>query len=343
MKIIYIRGVVVFVSSISNQQSFSMQVRDANSTSDDAWRKVFGKEAAAVNPLAAVNHGRNGLILESIRTNDWSNYHDFQAKQQPAWYDKVNGEFKQNKMYYSNLIDVQNRSLKEAIQSGDETEIANRKAHLNELISDFKKAPGEVPHVIAFITDPALAAEHGIGKPSNDWYNSPYNNPLVASQGQFENRNWYDNPYFVDNPKELTFAIESVKEFRPEIAKIAAQINKGAYERNAASTSFTTKATQSITEAVIEETVKVVEKTLSSSPTENDTLASPIETVEQQVKPTVNQAIVMQAEQIIQQFSASTIIEQLFKHKEQLATKTAQDFYLEGLAKNTEQKEYQKV
>lgn len=62
-----------------------------------------------------------------------------------------------------------------------------------------------------------------------------------------------------------------------------------------------------------------------------------------QVKPTVNQAIVMQAEQNIQQFSTSTIIEQLFKQKEQLATKTAQDFYLEGLANNKEQKEYQKV
>ena len=254
----------MFVSSLSNQQSFSMQVRDASSTSDDAWRKVFGKEAAAVNPLAAVNHGRNGLILESIRTNDWSNYHDFQAKQQPAWYDKVNGEFKQNKMYYSNLIDVQNRSLKEAIQSGDETEIAKRKARLNELISDFKKAPGEVPHVIAFITDPALAAEHGIGKPSNDWYNSPYNNPLVASQGRFEEQDWYDNPYFIDNPKELTFAMESVKEFRPEIAKIAAQINKGAYERNAASTSFTARATQAIAKAGIEKTVKEVVQNLVS-------------------------------------------------------------------------------
>ncbi|MBO0589412.1 hypothetical protein [Sporosarcina sp. E16_8] len=329
----------MFVSSISNQQSFSMQVRDTTSTSGDAWRKVFGKEAAAVNPLAAVNHGRNSLILESIRTNDWSNYHDFQAKQQPAWYDKVNGEFKQNKMYYSNLIDVQNRSLKEAIQSGDETEIANRKAHLNELISDFKKAPGEVPHVIAFITDPALAAEHGIGKPSSDWYNSPYNNPLVASQGRFEEQNWYDNPYFIDNPKELTFAMESVKEFRPEIAKIAAQINKGAYERNAASTSFIARATQAIAGAAVKEE----EKNLISPSTEQVKLASSIETAQQTEQPVVNKAILMQAEQIIQQFSTSTIIEQLFKQKEQLDMKTAQDYLLDRLAKNAGQQKYQEV
>lgn len=129
----------MFVSALNNERSFSMQVRDAGSTSDDAWRKVWGKEAAAINPLAAVNHGRNNLILESIRTNDWSDYHNFQAKQHPAWYDKINGEFKQNKMYYGNLIDGQHRSLKEAIQSGDQTEIVKRQGRLDELIADFKK------------------------------------------------------------------------------------------------------------------------------------------------------------------------------------------------------------
>lgn len=71
-----------------------MSVRESSSTSEDSWRKVWGKEAAAVNPLAAVNHGRNGLILESIRTNDWSKYHNFQTKQHPAWYDKVDGQVK---------------------------------------------------------------------------------------------------------------------------------------------------------------------------------------------------------------------------------------------------------
>lgn len=32
----------VCVSALNNDQSFSMQVRDAGSTSNDAWRKVWG-------------------------------------------------------------------------------------------------------------------------------------------------------------------------------------------------------------------------------------------------------------------------------------------------------------
>lgn len=331
----------MFVSSLNNQQNFSMQVRDANNTSDNAWRKVFGKEAAAVNPLAAVNHGRNNLILEAIRTSDWSKYNDFQAKQHPAWYDNVNGEVKQNKMYYGNMIDVQNRSLKEAIQSGDETEIAKRNANLEDLIADFKKAPGEVPHVLTFITDPALAAKHGIGKPSNDWYNSPYNNHLAASQGQFKEQNWFDNPYFIDNPKELTFAMEAVQEFRPDIAAIAAKINKGAYERSVASTSFTTKASQSINERTVKEESMASPSNGQISPA--ITSSNQAQVMTKSAESVANEAVTRQAEQIIQQFSTTTLVEQLFKQKEQSETKTAQDFLLDRLARNAEHRKHQVV
>ncbi len=324
----------MFVSALNNEQSFSMQVRDAGSTSDDAWRKVWGKEAAAVNPLAAVNQGRNSLILESIRKNDWSDYHNFQAKQHPAWYDKVNGEFKQNKMYYGNLIDGQHRSLKEAVQSGDQTEIAKRQARLDELITDFKKAPGEVPHIIALITDPALAAKHGIEKPANAWYNSPYNNALAASQGRFEEQYWYDNPYFADHPKELTFAMDAVQELRPAIAKMAAEINKGAYERSVASTSYAAKVTQSITAAVIEETVEEAEKDLAQA------VVTP---AGQPIEPVVSEAIAKQASQIIQQFSATTLVEQLFKQRGQLGTTAAHGLLFDQLAQIDEQRKNQVV
>jgi hypothetical protein len=67
---------------------------------------------------------------------------------------------------------------------------------------------------------------------------------------------WYDNSYVADHPKEMTFAMEAVQELRPAIAKIAAEVNKGAYERSVASTSFAAKATRTNTETVIEETVK---------------------------------------------------------------------------------------
>ena len=49
----------------------------------------------------------------------------------------------------------------------------------------------------------------------------------------------------------MAFAIEAVKEFRPDIAKIAASINKGAYERNVASSSFNAKSVQPATIAEV--------------------------------------------------------------------------------------------
>lgn len=323
----------VFVSSLTKENSFSMKIRDTNSTSADAWRNVYGKEAAAVNPLAAVNQGRNNLILDSMRTNDWSTYHNFQAKQHPAWYDKVNGEFKQNKLYYSTLIDVQSRSVREAVQSGDQAEITKRKANLDELIADFKNAPGEMPHVIAFEADPALAAQHGIGKPSDDWYNSPYNNSLATSQGRFEDQYWYDNPYFADHPKELTFAAEAVKEFGPAVAKLAEQINKGAYERSVASTSYVAKATQSIAETVIEETVNKAEKDLLQP---KDQVVN--EAAQQAVEATINDSIAKQATQIIEQFSTTTLVEQLFKQRGQLGATAAHSLLFDQLAQNDEQR-----
>lgn len=327
----------MFVSALNNEKSFSMQVRDAGSTSDDAWRKVWGKEAAAVNPLAAVNQGRNGLILESMRKNDWSDYHDFQAKQHPAWYDKVNGEFKQNKLYYSTLINVQSRSVREAVQSGDQAEITKRKANLDELIADFKNAPGEMPHVIAFEADPALAAQHGIGKPADDWYNSPYNNALAASQGRFEDQKWFDNAYFTDHPKELTFAMAAVKEFSPAVAKLAEQINKGAYERSVASTSYVAKAT--VTDTDIEKVINEADKDLVQS---KDQVVNEV-AQQAAVEPIVSEAIAKQATQIIEQFSTTTLIEQLFKQRGQVGATAGHGLLFNQLAQDDEQRTNQEV
>ncbi|MBB4823534.1 hypothetical protein HNO89_000754 [Sporosarcina luteola] len=290
----------MFISAL-NDRNFSMQVRDSNQTAGEGWKSVWGKEAAAVNPLAAVNQGRNSLISDSIRTNDWSTYHQFEAKQHPAWYDKVNGEFKPNKLYYGNLLDVQNRSLKEAIRSNDSKEIAKRQTRIDELIADFKNAPGEVPHVILFATDQEMAQKHGIPKPSNDWYNSPYNNDLAASQGRFQDQYWYENPYFADHPNEMTFAMEAVQELRPDIAKIAAAINKGAYERNAASTSFLSGAA-SVHSAKPEMTETNAEEAIETP------------------SPYAWDATIQTAEQFTRQFSTAKLIEDLFTEKQRHAT-----------------------
>ena len=48
-------------------------------------------------------------------------------------------------------------------------------------------------------------------------------------------------------------------------------------------------------------------------------------------------------QQIIEQFSASTIIEQLFKTKRAVGHKNSADFLLDQLANNVEQQKYQKV
>ena len=318
----------MFVSALNDQQSFSMRVKDANSTSGDGWRNVWGKEAAAINPLAAVNQGRNSLILEAVRTNDWSDYHQFQAKQHPAWYDNVGGTMKQNKLYYGNLIDVQNRSLKEAIQSGDEKEIASRRARMDELIADFKNAPGEVPHVIAFVTDPELAAAHGIPKPSSAWYNSPYNNSMAASQGRFEDQYWYENPYFADHPEEMAFAIEAVKEFRPDIAKIAASINKGAYERNVASSSFNAKSVQpsTITD-VVENAAQPHEEVGSTGIMEQATVA-------------LAEATTVKVEQFSRQFTTVNLAAELFAKKERTDTQPTIDYLRDRLNQQAEERKY---
>lgn len=315
----------MFVSVLNNRQSFSMQVKDANSPTGDGWRKVWGKEAAAINPLAAVNQGRNSLILEAVRTNDWSDYHNFQAKQHPAWYDNVNGVMKQNKLYYGNLIDVQNRSLKEAIQSGDKEEIAKRQAHMNELIADFKNAPGDIPHVIAFAQDPELAAAHGIPKPSSDWFNSPYNNALAASQGRFEDKYWYENPYFADHPNEMAFALEAVQEYRPDIAKIAAAINKGAYERNVASSSFSAKP-EPAQSPIVEETKELDQ-------------ADSIGIVEQ-ASTALTEATTAKVEQFARQFNTVNLAMELFAKKERTETETSLDALRERLNQRAAERQY---
>lgn len=230
---------------------------------------------------------------------------------------------------------MQNRSLKEAIQSGDETEIKNRKAHLEELIADFKNAPGEVPHVIAFAVSPELAAQHGIEKPKSDWYNSPYNNALAASQGRFEDQYWYENAYFIDHPKELTFALDAVKEVRPDIASITAKINKGAYERSVASTSFVAKTAPSALSSIIEETQKLAEKTIVQ-PTFPETAISSTE-------PVVGGKVAAQAAHIIQQYSTTSLVEQLFKQREEIQTATATNYLLDQLTRNAEHRKHQVV
>ena len=307
----------MFISALNDPTTFSMQVKDTNSASGDGWRKVWGKEAAAINPLAAVNQGRNSLIMESIRKNDWTDYHQFQAKQHPAWYDNVGGEMKQNKLYYGNLIDVQNRSLQEAMQSGDKAEIAKRKAHLDDLINDFKNAPGAVPHVIAFANNSDLAKEHDIPKVANDWFNSPYNHSMAASQGRFEDKYWYENPFFADNPGELDFAIAAVQEIRPDIAKIAASINKGAYKDNVASTSFSRAQASVVT------------------PVEDLSIEKPATQKEDRMleyaTEAVKEATTMKVEQFAQQFAPTNLAAELFAKRQETIVKSSHDYLLDRM------------
>lgn len=317
----------MFISALNDPTTFSMHVKDTNSTSEDGWRKVWGKEAAAINPLAAVNQGRNSLIMESIRKNDWTDYHQFQAKQHPAWYDKVGGEMKQNKLYYGNLIDVQNRSVQEAKQSGDKAEIAKREAHLNDLINDFKNAPGAVPHVIAFANNSDLAKKHDIPKVANDWFNSPYNNAMAASQGKFEDNYWYENPFFADNPGEMDFAIAAVQEVRPDIAKIAASINKGAYRNNVASSSFSSAQQASVVLPQVELPVQKADEQKT-------------ERILEYATEVVKEASTMKVEQFAQQFAPTNLAAELFAKRQETVAKSSHDYLLDRMNQKADNRKF---
>lgn len=181
----------------------------ADGKQESSWKAVFGDEARKINPLHDVNTSRNDLILNAISKNDWSDYHRFQAKQHPAWYEEVNGTFQPNKVYYGNLIESKFSALKEAQANNDQKGIETWQKSIVEAIEDFNNAPGIVPYVVGLNHTADLAAQNGVAEPGDDYFDSKWNSPLVSSQGKFEQKMWYENAIFTEN-HELKQRIETL-------------------------------------------------------------------------------------------------------------------------------------
>ncbi|MDX8363773.1 hypothetical protein [Cytobacillus sp. IB215665] len=170
-----------------------------NGTEQTEWKQVFDDEARKINPLFDVKVQRNDLILDSIQNNDWSKYHDFQAKQHPAWYETVNGQATPNKVYYGMLIENNLQTIKEAELAGDREKAVNFQKNLEENIEKFNNAPGVVPYIVGLNSSSSFASKYGVSEPSSDFFDSKWNSPLVVSQGKFEQNMWYDNAYIAEN------------------------------------------------------------------------------------------------------------------------------------------------
>ncbi|RHW39963.1 hypothetical protein D1B33_03710 [Lysinibacillus yapensis] len=183
--------------------------RESNQGSESNWNLVFGDEARKVNPLFDVKVKRDELILSSIANEDWSDYNEFEAKQHPAWYEQVNGQYQPNKVYYGNLIESKIGALKEAQAKNDLEGIETWTKSLEEAIADFNRAPGIVPYVVGLNHTAEIAAANGVAEPSDEYFDSKWNSPLAASQGKFAQNMWYDNAYFAEN-QQLKEHIETL-------------------------------------------------------------------------------------------------------------------------------------
>ena len=185
--------------SMNNAMYIQSNSKSSDGDASDTWKKVFGDEARKVNPLFDIHIKRNDLIQNSIKTNDWSKYNEFQSKQHPAWYEAVDGKQVPNKVYYGNLIESKIKAMKEAKASGDQENAVKWEANLKEAITDFNNAPGIVPYIVGLNHNQRTAAEFGVEEPGDEFFDSKYNSHLVTSKGKFEANMWYDNAIFKED------------------------------------------------------------------------------------------------------------------------------------------------
>ena len=194
---------------VNGSRDFGIATSVKNNDGSTSFKKVFGDEARKINPLHDVNNSRNNLIFEAIETNDWSTYYAFEAKQHPAWYEEVNGQYVPNKMYYSSLTESNLNAIQDAKSAGDKELVKIWENNLQQLIDKFNNAPGIVPYVVGLNHREDLATQYGVAMADKTYFDSKYNSQLVASQGKFDQNMWYDNAYFAEN-KELKEHIASL-------------------------------------------------------------------------------------------------------------------------------------
>lgn len=130
------------------------------------------------NIYYGVNASRQDLIKFSIRTGNWDAYNAFEAFRTPAYFEKIDGKFIHNKVYYGNLIESSLRwfnSPDYADQRANPQAIKDSEFRLKELIADYKTAPGIIPYVIGLNSNESYANTYGVERPSNSYFDSKYN------------------------------------------------------------------------------------------------------------------------------------------------------------------------
>lgn len=166
------------------------------------------------NPLHQVNSKRDCLILEAIQLERegidseiaWQFYREFEQGQHPAWVVNKDGRFVYTKEYYAMLLESTVRLQNEVRQYGAEnmTNVADHvkpedfNSEIKNLVNKLNNAPGLTPYIIGVNHTEALAKQFGVEQASNDWFNSPMNNPLVRTEGKFERNYYFENPLLIE-------------------------------------------------------------------------------------------------------------------------------------------------
>lgn len=213
----------------SNLDEFSGMYAKGNEADNKTYQPLTHSEAFSVNPLHGVNASRQALIKQALESGDWTKYWNYEADQSPMHFEQgQDGNFKQNKNYYANLIESAYEAMTEAQMSGDTQKALTWQRNLQERINEYNNAPGMSVYIPRINSTDSLAQQYGILAPDENYIESEYNNPLVRTDGITERRMWYDNPYYQDNPELIQLAINSANQHLTGGARDAAnKVNQG--------------------------------------------------------------------------------------------------------------------
>ncbi|MEK5071628.1 hypothetical protein [Sporosarcina sp. FSL K6-1508] len=186
-------------SAIEKAFGIELDVKDVWADKYNEDQTYTSHDALKVLDSYAMNATRQELIQFGIRTNIWEPYDALSAMESPAFYEFIDGKFVKNKFYYGARIESQIRNGN-AIRTKDlkteDQEVVNSEADssevmevtrtfFEELIEDFKNAPGVTPYVIGFNSNPSSAIEFGVEQPGLEFYNSKWNHSDVMMHGRF--------------------------------------------------------------------------------------------------------------------------------------------------------------
>jgi len=224
----------------SNTAKFSKDNLMGNSGVFVNGKELSHGQALGQNPLHVVNGNRQQLIMDAIKTGDWSQYNNFEAGQDPLRYDKgADGNYSQNKNYYAQLISSSYDGLAEAQRSGNKELVGVYERELQQLAQKYNNAPGMAVY-IPRIHD----SGHGQGNmygikdydkgfmdsvynqgstgfvphkdTVNNWLNTEYGQNEYLGQWLYDNfadgdglgQSWATNNVFRQNPEMLDMAMQ---------------------------------------------------------------------------------------------------------------------------------------